>query len=202
VLAALAVHWFNPAVFLMAKAIAALCEKSCDAEVMNGADMETRRLYGEIIINAAKQPLYFKTALSTNFYCSKKGILNRISSLMDVRSKKAGVPLVAGIIAITLGTAFMFQARVLAEDTLEQEQAQTLTAAQVNFLLNGIRSYGYDGKIYTDYMQMYNDLFEDFEKARIVGLLDTDESFFSRSYDYGGKTITIGIFTKKPGTRT
>jgi beta-lactamase regulating signal transducer with metallopeptidase domain len=94
ILVATALHWFNPVVYLMAKATAAQCEISCDALVLRGADFQQRKQYGETIIGVVRNGTKLRTALSTNFYGGKKGMKTmktRISSIMDTKRKKAGV---------------------------------------------------------------------------------------------------------------
>ena len=110
VLASTAIHWFNPVVYLMAKAIAALCEMSCDAEVVRSADIDTRRHYSETIIGVVKFHSKLKTALSTTFYGGKKSMKNRISSIMDTSKKKAGIAIVSILLFLTMSTGMAFAA--------------------------------------------------------------------------------------------
>ncbi|WP_347488607.1 M56 family metallopeptidase [Desulfoscipio sp. XC116] len=91
ILAATALHWFNPVVYLMAKATAVQCEISCDALVLQGADFHQRKQYGETIIGVVRNGAKLRTALSTNFYGGKKDMKNRIYSIMDTKQKRAGV---------------------------------------------------------------------------------------------------------------
>jgi beta-lactamase regulating signal transducer with metallopeptidase domain len=91
ILTATSFHWFNPVVYLMAKAAAEQCEISCDALVLHNADHQQRIQYGEIIITVARNGAKLRTALSSNFYGGKKGLKNRISSIMDLKGKKNGV---------------------------------------------------------------------------------------------------------------
>lgn len=42
VILATAIHWFNPVVYLMARAIALQCKISCDAQVVSGTDAAGR----------------------------------------------------------------------------------------------------------------------------------------------------------------
>jgi hypothetical protein len=101
VLVAVALHWFNPIVRLMAKAVNALCETSCDEEVLRSADMETRHSYGETIIGVARRQAQLQTLLLTTFYGGKKNMKKRILSIMDMRKKKIGI----GIICLMLVSA-------------------------------------------------------------------------------------------------
>ncbi|WP_052292931.1 M56 family metallopeptidase [Desulfofarcimen acetoxidans] len=90
-LTATVLHWFNQVVYLMAKSAAVQCEISCDALVLQGADFQQRKQYGETIIGVVRNGAKLRTALSTNFYGGKKGMKTRISSIMDTKRKKAGV---------------------------------------------------------------------------------------------------------------
>ena len=110
VLIATAIHWFNPIVYLIARAIEAQCELSCDAEIVRNTDADTRQQYSETIIGVVKCQSRLKTALSTNFYGGKKGMKNRISSIMDTGKKKTGMVIVCMFLVVTLGTGFVFAA--------------------------------------------------------------------------------------------
>jgi len=107
IMIARALHWFNPIVHLMARAIAVLCEKSCDTEVVQHQEADVRQSYGETIIGVAKYQSKLKTVLSTGFYSDKRDIKNRISSIMDVRKKKAGVILVCVAIVLTMSGGYL-----------------------------------------------------------------------------------------------
>ena len=87
VLLATAVHWFNPVVYIMAKAIAAQCEISCDELVLQGTSFQQRKQYGETIIGVVRNGAKLQTALSTNFYGGKKGMKTRIFLIMDTKKK-------------------------------------------------------------------------------------------------------------------
>lgn len=72
ILVATALHWFNPVVYLMAKATALECEISCDAMVLQGVGFQQRKQYGETIIGIVRNGAKPRTVLSTNFYGGKK----------------------------------------------------------------------------------------------------------------------------------
>ncbi|MEK4476212.1 M56 family metallopeptidase [Paenibacillus sp. FSL R7-0048] len=123
ILIATSFHWFNPVVYLMAKAAAEQCEISCDALVLQNADHQRRIQYGEIIITVARNGAKLQTALSSNFYGGKKGLKNRISSIMDLKEKKNGVLFlcVALIAIIWIGSALTVSANA------DEPQASTTT---------------------------------------------------------------------------
>jgi len=121
VLAATAIHWFNPIIYVVAKEIANLCEISCDAEVVKNMDADTRQFYSEAIIGVVKYKSKLKTALSTSYYGGKNGIKKRISSIMDMNSKRAGIAIVCVTMFITLGTGLIFAANVIPATILEND---------------------------------------------------------------------------------
>lgn len=105
-----AIHWFNPIIYLMTKAIQILCEISCDNEVIRHTGAEIRQHYSETILGIIKYQSVLQTSLSTNFYGSKANMKKRILSIMDMGRKKAGVILIGVILLITLGTGFALRA--------------------------------------------------------------------------------------------
>ncbi len=111
ILIANAVHWFNPFVYLMAKAIDVQCELSCDEEVVRGTGADTRQYYCETIISVIRYQSKRKTALSSHFYGGKKGMKDRIFSIMDMSKKKAGLSILCGVIIFTFGMFFAFSAK-------------------------------------------------------------------------------------------
>ncbi|MFT3982416.1 MAG: M56 family metallopeptidase [Lachnospiraceae bacterium] len=99
VLAATVLHWFNPIVYFMARATSVQCEIACDALVLENEDMQMRKQYGETIIAVVRGGKAHQTALSTNFYGGKRGMKNRIVSMLDGKRKKAGVTILCIVLA-------------------------------------------------------------------------------------------------------
>lgn len=91
VLAATILHWFNPVVYIMARATSVQCEIACDALVLHNKDILMRKQYGETILAVVRSGRTFQTALSTNFYGGKQGMKNRITSMLDSKRKKTGI---------------------------------------------------------------------------------------------------------------
>jgi len=130
VLIATAIHWFNPIVYLAAKMIGVQCELSCDAEIVQSADMNMRQQYSETIISVVKYQSKIKTALSTNFFGGKKGMKKRIFSIMDMSKKKTGAVIICGVMIATLGTGFALAAN--ASTGTPQVSSNTTAAAKEN----------------------------------------------------------------------
>ncbi|MDR2939078.1 MAG: PepSY domain-containing protein [Clostridiales bacterium] len=114
VLCASAVHWFNPLVFYMAKAIRADCEASCDSSVVSGWDSNGRKRYGETIISfAGHRNKNARLALSTFFYGGVNSMKKRLASIMDANKKNKWVTvfsIVTVVLIITIsGNVFASQ---------------------------------------------------------------------------------------------
>ncbi|QOR34865.1 M56 family metallopeptidase [Clostridium sp. 'deep sea'] len=105
---ATAIHWFNPVVYLMAKAIADQCEISCDAEVVKGSNLLNRQQYSETIIGVIKNQSKMQTVFATNFYGGIKGMKKRIFSIMDITKKKCGAIVLVMILIGTMATGSVF----------------------------------------------------------------------------------------------
>lgn len=104
VLLVTAVHWFNPVVYIIAKAIAVQCEISCDELLVQETSLEHRKKYSETLIEAARNGTKFQTALSTGFYTGGKVIKARILSIMDTTKKKTGITILCVIFILIISS--------------------------------------------------------------------------------------------------
>ncbi|MDQ0091999.1 beta-lactamase regulating signal transducer with metallopeptidase domain [Paenibacillus anaericanus] len=108
VLIATSMHWFNPIVYFMNRAVSAACEESCDEAVVRNVDLKDRQVYGETIIGLAKQQMQNQTQLVTHFYSDKKGLKNRIVTIMDTGRKRAGMAVFCCVLLGTFATGSVF----------------------------------------------------------------------------------------------
>lgn len=107
-MAANAVHWFNPAIWLMQREAVVDMELSCDERVVRGTDFTVRKAYTETLLStlyrACPQKMYF----STQFYGGKQIMKKRFFNILTKPKKKNGAILLAGaaILAICLEIIF------------------------------------------------------------------------------------------------
>lgn len=85
------IHWFNPIIYFMAKAVSMQCELSCDEILLKETDIDTRVKYGQTIITLVRNNIRLKTSLSTNFYGGKSDMKVRIKSILNTKKKKISV---------------------------------------------------------------------------------------------------------------
>ncbi|WP_213525149.1 M56 family metallopeptidase [Paenibacillus sp. J31TS4] len=87
-----AVHWFNPAAYSLNKQINTLCELSCDEKVVQGMDMENRRLYGETLLSMLEYGVMQRNVVCTSGLCNpKKYMKRRLIHLMNVKKTNKAV---------------------------------------------------------------------------------------------------------------
>jgi len=131
ILLAMALHWYNPAIWFLSKAISMQCEISCDNETMINTDMEQRQQYSETLIGVIRQTK-LQTVLATNFYCSKQSLKSRILSVMDTHVKNFGTILVVAIAILTLSTGMAFAAN---PDNTEDNGQQAINERRAMIIL-------------------------------------------------------------------
>ena len=107
-LPACAVHWFNPVVWLLRKAINQYCELSCDERVMRDSDLRERERYSETIIAAIRVSSKTPTVLCTAFQGGLKRMKRRITRIMDTHQKRIGVLALTVVLAVTVLSGGLF----------------------------------------------------------------------------------------------
>lgn len=87
-LAARALHWYNPVVILLARRADRDMEAACDAQVVAGHDPRWRGVYGEALLAAVRMGR--APALTTGFALSKKELKFRFARLWDAAPRRRG----------------------------------------------------------------------------------------------------------------
>lgn len=97
----LALHWFNPIVWLAARGQAFYAELACDEAATAGQTLMARRGYAEAILCSIRRGRA-RTALSTGFIGGKKQMKKRIETVLSPRQKRVGTALVCLTLAAAL----------------------------------------------------------------------------------------------------
>lgn len=118
-----AIHWMNPAVYLLGREMNLYCETSCDEAVLTGCDKAERRRYAETVMSVLTQSSLRQTALCTGFQGGLKRTKRRILHMLDTRNKKNGMLLLAVVLMLSIlsGAAL----------AVEPEAAEPETALQL-----------------------------------------------------------------------
>lgn len=137
VLAANAVHWFNPAVYLLLREAGKDLEIACDEEVIRGLSSEARREYSDAIFRTIHKTYSANTVLSTSFDGGTKTIKERFRHILGESKKRKGILFgtVLLICAATAGSLIALNSpRAISPDeydALEQEHMSPLLVSMI-----------------------------------------------------------------------
>lgn len=98
-LSANAVHWFNPAIWLLRREANRDVERACDEIVMRGAGGAERRIYSEILLSSVRKGR--QPAMSTYFYGGAKVIKERLTGILS-GNKRRGAALAVACAALAI----------------------------------------------------------------------------------------------------
>lgn len=101
-LAANAIHWFNPLVYYMRHEATADIETACDSRVLNGSSFMQRRSYGEIILSSMEGGKTHEATLTTRFYGGARTMKRRIQNILEPPNPRRGVWLATVLIFVTI----------------------------------------------------------------------------------------------------
>ena len=101
--AAVCLHWFNPAVYVLQKEVSRACELSCDEEVIRRMDGRNKHLYGEILLTALRRrPMPVSAEMSLPLSENAKWMKERLVSIMEFRKRSRPWSLAACIMSATI----------------------------------------------------------------------------------------------------
>lgn len=102
---ALAIFWFNPLVWVLISSFSTQCELCCDENVLSGASVQTRKLYGNLLLlfsagesNRGQPALFLQSGWRDTFYSMKL----RIGQIVSFERKKAGRIFLIGSVLVLL----------------------------------------------------------------------------------------------------
>ena len=104
--AAVCLHWFNPAVYVLQKEVSRACELSCDEEVIRRMDGRNKHLYGEILLTALRRrPMPVSADMGLPLSENAKWMKERLVSIMEFRKRSRPWSLAAVSMAVLCGFA-------------------------------------------------------------------------------------------------
>lgn len=100
---ALALHWFNPVIYMLHRELNRDCELSCDFQVIKNMNNDEKKYYGLAILNVIGSSLNKRMTLSTSMAASSKSQLKeRLSMIKKCKKPKKLVNLIALITAVVV----------------------------------------------------------------------------------------------------
>ncbi len=114
-LVATALHWFNPAAYLLSRSLVFWQEASCDERVTAREDADGKQFYSETIIRVIRRQTQLRSIVTTSFYGGKNGMKRRILTVLQSGKKRIGASLLTAMVALT---AFAGMAFAISTDDL------------------------------------------------------------------------------------
>lgn len=102
VLIFVSLHWFNPIVHLMAKAIEIDGETSCDEKTLENEAYEEKIFYGEMLLKFLKMEIQKKSYMTTTFFGGKNGMKKRLTLIADKKARLKGTAAMIAVLIITV----------------------------------------------------------------------------------------------------
>ncbi|MDE7224681.1 MAG: M56 family metallopeptidase [Acetatifactor sp.] len=100
--AANAVHWFNPLVWIMRSKAFVDMEMSCDEKVVQNAAYSIRKAYTETLLSTIYKTTNKRAVLSTQFSGGKQIMKKRFENILLGADKKDGLFLLIGAVILTI----------------------------------------------------------------------------------------------------
>lgn len=101
-LAATALHWFNPIIYLMQKEAVVDMELSCDECVIQDMAYNDRKAYTETLFSTLHKQYRKKNILSTQFYGGTNIMKKRFKNILNRTKKKNGLSLLVCVVSLTM----------------------------------------------------------------------------------------------------
>lgn len=120
-------HWYNPAVYLLARFFAHDMELSCDERVVRETDARARRAYCEALLTTAARTSAVEMRYSTTLRNGKQTLRQRMDAILDGRLRAGTTPF---LLSIMLAVAICAQAMPVFS-VMESAQAETPIAAEI-----------------------------------------------------------------------
>lgn len=109
---AMAVHWFNPFVYILYREISNISEIYCDSIVLEEKEEKARKAYGELLLRLATEKSFANNDFTVGILggSSKKDFKRRILEMKTVRKNKKilSAAATALICVMSVGTAYAY----------------------------------------------------------------------------------------------
>lgn len=98
----IAVHWFNPVVYLIRREVTHACELSCDESVTENMQIRERKAYSSMLLSCAESHSFACKFTANLSDCGKRDIKERLTEIMKVKNNSKNKRVLTVIIAVTL----------------------------------------------------------------------------------------------------
>ncbi|CAB1247209.1 membrane hypothetical protein [Clostridiaceae bacterium BL-3] len=131
ILITLAVHWFNPLIYIMFKAINNDCELSCDKAVLKKSNVKERKLYASTLVNSLRlnKNNIAKQNLITSFN-NKNMLKRRLENMLNLKIRKKGI--IIGALAAIITVCSSVSLNTLAQSNINEINADKANTNEIS----------------------------------------------------------------------
>ncbi|MFL0197732.1 M56 family metallopeptidase [Clostridium sp. WILCCON 0269] len=117
----IALHWFNPLIYIFRKFFNEQCELSCDEAVISGSKTEDIKEYALLLVKSARYRNTLKLSIMSSQLTNKKVNITkrRIENMLSLKSKKKGMAAVAISLAVIGSSLFALNINKISATSLE-----------------------------------------------------------------------------------
>ena len=127
--AANAVHWFNPLIWILRRRAESDMELACDEGVVSDMDAAGRRAYAEALLSALRGRERKELILSTNFMGGTEIMMRRFQNILDKRQKRSGLSLLCCSCALMLAMGMLVGCQSAEPETAQRDTENSKEAA-------------------------------------------------------------------------
>ncbi len=197
-----ALHWFNPAVWLLRKLAGSDLEISCDSLVVEKGDISLRKRYSETILASVHRENVACSAFMTHFYGGKKTLKKRFENIFNQGKRRRGTAafiIVIGVIAIMGVTVSCSIAEQNTPKVYEIPAPTEEKFEKIEEMLSDIEAVKADEEaVFIDNKTLRIELIEEFlrtvdknRRASVLGIAEIEEAYsaFELFYEPGGEIV-------------
>lgn len=128
--AANAVHWFNPLIWMLRRRAEADMELACDEGVVRDMDAAGRKAYAEALLSVLRGRERREFILSTNFLGGTEIMMKRFENILDKGKKKSGLSLLCCSCALMLAMGMLVGCQSVEPETAQRDTKTSKEAAE------------------------------------------------------------------------
>lgn len=125
----IAVHWFNPLVYLMRREINRACELSCDEMLISKMNRAEKQSYGDTLIALASNGRLPAGIVATTFTMEKRHLRERLVKIMKFKERKLSAAIALVLSLVLLAGCGAVSGPAPAEESTPEASIETLSAA-------------------------------------------------------------------------
>lgn len=116
-----ALHWFNPLIYILRKFFNEQCELSCDEVVISESKTEDIKEYALLLVKSARYKNTLKLSIMSSQLTNKKVNITkrRVENMLSLKSRKKGVIAVAIALVVICGSIFALNINKVSATTPE-----------------------------------------------------------------------------------